>query len=210
MHYDFITIEGNIGAGKTSLATRLAADFNGNLVLEEFADNPFLPKFYDNPEKYGFPTELSFLAERYQQLKDLLSKPDLFKSFNISDYYINKSLIFARSTLPPDEFQLFNTLFEIMSHMLPKPDLLIYLYLDIEQLQANIRKRGREYEQAIPDQYLIEIQEAYFKFIKQQPNQRVVIVDTNRIDFVNNEADYQQMVELVQAEYSPGIHRIVL
>lgn len=210
MRYDFIAIEGNIGAGKTSLATKIAEQFNGKLVLEEFADNPFLPKFYENPEKHAFPLELSFLAERYQQLTEVTSNPSLFKSFTISDYYINKSLIFARATLKGDEFQLFSKLFHIMHGMLPKPELLVYLYLDVDQLQENIRKRGRDYEQQISNDYLLGIHNSYFDFIKKQRQQRVVIVDTNSIDFVNSESDYQKMLEVIDTDWGEGVHRVVL
>jgi deoxyguanosine kinase len=210
MRYNFITIEGNIGAGKTSLATRIAERLNGRLVLEQFADNPFLPKFYENPDKHAFPLELSFLAERYQQLKDILSSQELFTDFTISDYYINKSLIFANATLQDDEFQLFSRLFHIMYGMLPKPDLLVYLYLDVERLQENIKKRGRDYEQNIEDEYLLNINASYFEFIKKQRDQRVLIIDTNGVDFVNNENDYEKIVQIIDQEWSKGIHRVVL
>lgn len=210
MRYDFLTIEGNIGAGKTSLAKRIAEDFNGKLVLEEFADNPFLPKFYESPEKHAFPLELSFLAERYQQLKDEMHNRDLFKSFTVSDYYIYKSLIFAQSNLPEDEFRLFDKLFRIMYNLLPKPDLLVFLYLDVDRLQENIRIRGRAYEQNISDEYLLNIQATYLEFIRQQRDQRTLIIDTNNLDFVNNEADYKKLIEAINSEYDKGVHRIML
>ena len=211
MHYNFIAIEGNIGAGKTSLATRIAKDFNAKLILEEFEDNAFLPKFYKEPEKYAFPLEMTFLASRYQQLKEKLGQQDLFKSFTITDYYIIKSLIFAKKTLPSDEFNLYTKFFNIIFDQLPKPDLLIYLYLKTTNLQRNILKRGRPYELEIEDQYLDKIQEGYFEFFKQQnENQRIVIVDTNNIDFVNRESDYRKMVEIISEKYDPGIHRIIL
>jgi deoxyadenosine/deoxycytidine kinase len=211
MYYNFIAIEGNIGAGKTSLATRIAKDFNAKLILEEFEDNAFLPKFYKEPEKYAFPLEMTFLASRYQQLKEKLGQQDLFKSFTITDYYIIKSLIFAKKTLPSDEFNLYTKFFNIIFDQLPKPDLLIYLYLKTTNLQRNIHKRGRPYELEIEDQYLDKIQEGYFEFFKQQnENQRIVIVDTNNIDFVNRESDYRKMVEIISEKYDPGIHRIIL
>nr|MBC8147774.1 deoxynucleoside kinase [Bacteroidota bacterium] len=147
MKYNYIAIEGNIGAGKTSLSTRIAEQFNAKLILENFEDNSFLPKFYKEPDKYAFPLEMSFLAERYQQLKDRLTDQDLFKSFTISDYFINKSLIFSRKTLQKDEYLLYSKLFEIIISSLPQPDLLVYLYLDIDKLKSNIIKRGRLYEQ---------------------------------------------------------------
>ena len=206
--YNFLAIEGTIGAGKTSLATMISEDFNAKLILEGFADNPFLPKFYKEADKYAFPLELSFLAERYQQLSDQLSKQDLFKNFTISDYFINKSLIFAQKTLPDDVFGLYAKLFHIMNSSLPKPDLLVYLYLKVEKLQENIKKRGRDYEQNIENEYLEKIQTGYFDFIRQQQGMRILILDTNQIDFVNNPTDYQKIISLIDQDYEIGVHRI--
>jgi deoxyguanosine kinase len=207
--YNFIAIEGNIGAGKTSLATRISQQFNAKLILEQFEDNAFLPKFYENPSKYAFPLELSFLASRYQQLKDQLPAQDLFKSFTVADYFIHKSYIFAGKNLDDDEFSLYSRLFKIIEAALPKPDLLVYLYLSIDQLKQNITKRGRPYEQNIDFEYLEKIQSGYMEFLKQQQNMRVLIVDTNNLDFVNREEDYQKMLELVGKEYEFGITRVV-
>ncbi|MEI6900204.1 MAG: deoxynucleoside kinase [Bacteroidota bacterium] len=208
--YSFIAIEGNIGAGKTSLATRMAHDFNAKLILEQFEENTFLPKFYENPQKFAFPLELTFLAERYQQLKEQLSSQDLFKSFTIADYFIHKSLIFAGRNLEGDEFTLYTRLFNIIEGVLPKPDLLVYLYLDTPQLQTNIRKRGRSYEQNIGFEYLEKIHLGYLDFLRQQQKMTILIIDTNGIDFVNSEADYQTMVRLISAQYPTGIHRMEL
>jgi len=210
MQYNFIAIEGNIGAGKTSLASRIAEDFNAKLILEEFEDNAFLPKFYKEPDKYAFPLEMTFLASRYQQLKDKLGQQDLFKDFTISDYYIVKSLIFAKKTLPTDEYNLYTRFFNIIFTQIPKPDLLVYLYLKTPNLQANIIKRGRPYEQAIENEYLDKIQEGYFEYFKQQhKSQRVLIIDTNEIDFVNNENDYKKIVDIINRPYEPGINRVI-
>jgi len=210
MQYNFIAIEGNIGAGKTSLSSRIAEDFNAKLILEEFEDNAFLPKFYKEPDKYAFPLEMTFLASRYQQLKDKLNQQDLFKDFTISDYYIVKSLIFAKKTLPADEFNLYTRFFNIIFTQIPKPDLLVYLYLKTPNLQANIIKRGRPYELSIEDEYLNKIQEGYFEYFKQQhKSQRVLIIDTNEIDFVNNENDYQKIVDIINKPYDPGINRVI-
>ena len=210
MQYNFIAIEGNIGAGKTSLSTRIAEDFNAKLILEEFEDNAFLPKFYKEPDKYAFPLEMTFLASRYQQLKDKLGQQDLFKDFTISDYYIVKSLIFAKKTLPADEYNLYTRFFNIIFTQIPKPDLLVYLYLKTPNLQANIQKRGRPYEMSIENEYLDKIQEGYFEYFKQQPNNlRVLIIDTNEIDFVNNQNDYQKLIEIINKPYEPGVHRVI-
>jgi deoxyguanosine kinase len=207
--YNYICIEGNIGAGKTSLATRLAEDYNGKLILEQFEDNPFLPKFYKDQEKYAFPLELSFLASRYQQVKDQLAVLDLFHSFIVSDYFINKSLIFARKTLQDDEFKLFNRLFNIIISTVPRPDLLVFLYVDVSRLQQNIRYRGRDYEQSIEDSYLEKIQSGYMEYLRQLPDTRVLLLDTNTLDFVGNEGDYGKITEILGQDYAPGLHRIV-
>ena len=206
--YKFIAIEGNIGSGKTSLATRISNDYNAKLILEQFEDNSFLPKFYEDQARYAFPLELSFLAERYQQLKDLLSNQDLFKDFTISDYLINKSLIFSRKTLQSEEYKLYHKLFEIISQMIPRPDLLVYLYSSVERLQENIKKRDRSYEQNIENDYLEGIQQSYFDFIKHQEGLRVLIIDTNDIDFVNNKGDYQRVINAIFQDYPIGVHRI--
>ncbi len=208
MHYNFIAIEGNIGAGKTTLATRISEEYNGKLILEQFEDNSFLPKFYEDPDKYAFPLEMSFLAARFQQLKDQLGTQDLFKSFTISDYFIVKSLIFARKTLGEDEYSLYTRFFNIIYQQLPKPDLYVYLYLETPKLQQNIKLRGRDYEQNIEDEYLDNIQQGYFDFIREQTDMRILVLDTNNLDFVHNQKDYDLLVDVINKEYPIGIHRI--
>ena len=213
MQYNYIAIEGTIGAGKTTLASRIANDFNGKLVLEEFEGdkNPFLPKFYKEPEKYSFQLEMTFLPLRFQQLKDKLSVLDLFHDFIISDYYVAKSLIFSKNNLQDDEYQLFSRFFNIIFSDMPKPELLVYLYSDVERLQTNIRKRGRSYEQEISDAYLENIQQGYFDFLRQQQNNmRILLLDTNDLDFVANEKDYQRIIEAINQPYEIGLHRISL
>lgn len=207
--YNFISIEGNIGAGKTTLSTRIADDYNAKLILETFEENAFLAKFYKEPDKYAFPLELSFLAERYEQLKHQLTSRDLFKSFTVSDYFINKSFIFARKNLPEDTFGLYKKLFDIISESLPKPDLLVYLYQTIENLMRNIHNRGRDYEKDIKPEYLEKIQESYLDFIRQKSGMRILIIDTNNLDFVKNKKDYERILEILSKEYSIGVHRIM-
>jgi len=206
--YNYITIEGNIGAGKTTLATRMARQFNSRLILEQFEDNSFLPKFYEDPARYAFPLELSFLADRFQQLKNKLAVHDMFQPVTIADYFILKSLIFAKKTLNGEEFNLYSRLFSIIENALPKPDLLVYLYLDINRLQSNIRSRGRVYEQKIEDDYLRKIQEGYLDYIRQQPGLRVLLIDTNKLDFVARDDDYNTLTRIIMQEYPVGIHRI--
>lgn len=206
--YNYIAVEGNIGAGKTTLATRLSKEFNTRLILEQFEDNSFLPKFYEDQARYAFPLELSFLADRFQQLKSQVAVQDMFHPVTIADYFILKSLIFARKTLNSEEFTLYSRLFSIIENVLPKPDLLVYLYLDIERLQSNIRKRGRAYEQKIENDYLQKIQEGYLDYIKQQQGLRVLLIDANQLDFVARESDYHKLTSIILKEYPIGIHRI--
>src|SRR6476469_729027 len=176
MKYNYVTIEGNIGAGKTTLAHLLSKHYNARLILEQFADNPFLTKFYENPGQYAFPLELFFMAERYKQLKDLLHTEDLFHSVTVSDYLFTKCLLFAKVNLPEQEFHLYQKLFEIIHQQLLHPDILIYLHAPVKKLQENIKKRQRPFEQAIPDNYLFNIQETYTSYIKQH-NLKTLIVD---------------------------------
>ncbi|XMO87649.1 2-amino-4-hydroxy-6-hydroxymethyldihydropteridine diphosphokinase [Algibacter sp. AS12] len=188
--FNYIAIEGNIGAGKTSLATKMAHDFNARLILERFADNPFLPKFYEDANRYAFTLEMSFLADRYQQISDDLSQLDLFKDFIVSDYDIFKSLIFSKITLNEDEFNLYRKLFYLMYKDIAKPELYVYLYQNTERLQENIKKRGRDYEQNIANEYLEKINSGYLDFLKTQKDFNVKIIDVSNRDFVGNRADY--------------------
>ena len=173
--YNYVVIEGNIGAGKTTLATRIAEQFEGRLILERYADNPFLPKFYQDPDKYSFPLELSFLASRYKQLNEELGPQDLFKAFTVADYYFMKSLVFAASTLKGDEYNLYRQIFYIIYSSLPKPDIYVYLHLNTERLLENIRKRGRDYEKSITGDYLRKIQDSYFSFFRQNSENKYLV-----------------------------------
>src|SRR6188768_3179224 len=197
MNYHFITIEGNIGAGKTTLSHLLSRHFNARLVLEEFADNPFLPKFYENPKLYAFPLELFFMAERFKQLKDLLQQKDLFQTITVSDYLFTKCLLFAKVNLPEDEFRLYQRLFDILQQQVVMPEILIYLHAPVSKLQENIRKRNRPYEQKIPDDYLFNIQQTYTHYIKQH-NLKTIFVDASNADFVGNPKHVQTIVEALE------------
>lgn len=188
--FNYIAFEGNIGAGKTTLVHKIAEDFNGKTVLERFADNPFLPKFYKDQNRYAFPLEMSFLADRYQQLSDDLAQFDLFKDFIVADYHIFKSLIFAKITLQEDEYRLYRNLFDIIYKEMPKPDLYIYLYQNTERLLQNIKKRGRTYEQNIEASYLEKINNGYLEYIKSQTDLNVLIIDVSDRDFVKKHEDY--------------------
>lgn len=193
--HNFIAIEGNIGAGKTSLATQIAEDFNAKLILERFADNPFLPKFYKEPQRYAFTLEMSFLADRYQQISDDLAQLDLFKDFIVSDYDVHKSLIFSRVTLPEDEFKLYRKLFYQVYRDTAKPDLYVYLYQNTERLQQNIKKRGRTYEQDIQNDYLEKINTGYLEFLRNQNDLHVKIIDISDRDFVKHREDYLWLLD---------------
>ena len=209
MKYHYITIEGNIGAGKTTLAHLLAKQYNARLVLEEFADNPFLPKFYENPGQFAFPLELFFMAERYKQLKELIHTKDLFHSVTISDYLFTKCLLFAKVNLPEEEFRLYQRLFEIIHQQMIQPEILIYLHAPVQKLQKNIRKRNRPYEQHIPDEYLFSIQETYTHYIKQH-NIKTLYVDASNADFLGNEKHVRTIMDALEKDYDDGQHFIAL
>lgn len=209
--HNYVVIEGNIGAGKTTLATRIAEQFNAHLILERFADNPFLPKFYNDPEKYSFPLELSFLASRYKQLKEELVPQDLFRAFTVADYYFMKSLVFASSTLDGDEYNLYRQIFYIIYGSLPRPDIFVYLHISPDRLLQNIEKRGRNYEKSITREYLQKIQESYFTFFKQNPDNKYLIIDINNIDFVANENHYTRIVDAIFFDdYPVGLNTLIL
>lgn len=196
-HTNFIAIEGNIGAGKTTLVNKIASDFNGKVVLERFADNPFLPMFYKDQSRYAFPLEMSFLADRYQQFTDDTSQYDLFKNFMVSDYDIYKSLIFAKVTLQEEEFQLYKKLFNLMYKEVKKPKIYVYLYQTTDRLLDNIKKRGRDYEQNIAFEYLENINQGYFDFIKSYPEQNNLIIELGDLDFVANQEDYNFIIDKI-------------
>ena len=207
--YNYVVVEGTIGAGKTTLSTMLARDYNAELVLERFADNPFLEKFYKDPEHYAFPVEMTFLMDRYQQLKNLLTARDLFTDFVIGDYFIDKCLLFSKNNLSKDEFSLFKKVFDTISDFLPKPDLILYLYTKPDRLLKQIAKRNRSFEKDITAEYLTDIQEKYLTYFRENKQIPILLVDTENIDFVENHSDYQHLKQLILTQYSDGIHRIL-
>ncbi len=209
MKYNFITVEGNIGAGKTTLATILSRHFNARLILEEFADNPFLPKFYENKEQYAFPLELFFMAERYKQLKDLLQTKDMFYKVTISDYLFTKCLLFAKVNLPEQEFLLYQKLFEIINPQLIQPDLLIYLHAPVARLKENIKKRNRSYEQSIDPEYLFSLQQTYTQYIKQH-KLKTLFIDASNADFLGNDAHVEAVLDALEKDYDEGQNFLVL
>ena len=211
MQFSFIVIEGNIGSGKTSLSKKIAQDFNGKIILEEFADNPFLPKFYKNAELNAFPLELFFMAERFRQLSSENVESDLFSEFSIADYSFFKSKLFAQNNLKEDELNLFNKLYSIMFSSVKKPDLLVYLHSDIKRLQENIKARGREYEQEIKDEYLKDIENKYFDYLKKQTDFQVLMLDVSKINFLEDKNIYNQIIsEIEHFEQDVRIKSLVL
>jgi deoxyguanosine kinase len=211
MSLNYLVIEGNIGAGKTTLAQMISEKYQTKLVLEQFADNPFLPKFYENQEQYSFPLEMAFLAERYNQLNRELSHFDLFSPFTISDYYFMKSLIFAQNTLQPDEYNLYRQFFTIIYEKMPKPDLYVYLHKDTDLLLKNIAERGRVYETFITKAYLEKITQGYFGYFRQQTDFPILIIDTNGIDFVDKPADFERLTDTIfNGQFNKGVTRIIL
>ena len=207
--YNYVVVEGSIGAGKTTLSTMLANEFNAELVLERFADNPFLEKFYKDPEHYAFPVEMTFLMDRYQQLKNLLTARDLFTDFVIGDYFIDKCLLFSKNNLAKDEFSLFKKVFDTIAGFLPKPDLILYLYTAPDRLLKQIAKRNRAFEKDITAEYLSDIQEKYLTYFKENHQIPILLVDTENVDFVENPSDYQLFKDLIMKRHDAGIHRIL-
>lgn len=205
MQYRFITIEGNIGTGKTTLCQRLAASHGCALVLEQFTDNPFLPYFYENPERYAFPVELFFMTERHKQLQEHFARPDLFRGVTVADYFFVKTLLFAKNNLNEEEFRLFQRLFAVLTNSFPKPELLLYLHRPVDVLLRQIRQRGRAMEKKISAEYLTEIQEAYFEYFKTEQETPIVVLDLGEADFLNEDAVYQAIVGLMQEPFEPGM-----
>lgn len=206
--HQFIAIEGNIGAGKTTLCQMIAEDYNCRLILEQFAENPFLPFFYENPERYAFPVELFFMTERHKQLQEELPQGSLFQQSVIADYFFLKTLLFAKNNLHEEEYRLFNRLFNLLSASFPKPDLLVYLHRPVPNLLENIQKRGRIFEQEISAEYLSKIQQTYFDFFKMETNLPIIILELEKTDFQLNKSNYQQILFYLKQSYEPGLHQI--
>lgn len=204
--YNYIAIEGIIGAGKTTLCNKLCRALEAESLLEQFEENTFLEKFYESPEAYAFTLEMSFLASRYHQLSHILSKPNLFPQLTISDFVFYKSLVFAANNLKNDELQLFRKLFDIMFNKLPKPDLTIYLNISIEKAQRNIKKRGRDFEFEIEDQYLYSLHDQYMKYFGQLQNETILILNMEDRDIMNNPEDFEWIMGLLNQKYKTGTH----
>jgi len=209
MNYHFIAVEGNIGAGKTTSTQLLSQYYNAKLMLEEFAENPFLTKFYENPKQYAFPLELFFLAERFKQQQELIKNTDLFQSVTISDYLFTKCLLFAKVNLPEEEYRLYQKMFDVFQQQLVTPDVLIYLHAPVSKLQSNIKKRNRKFEQSIPDEYLYKLQETYTSYIKQH-NIKTIFVDASNADFLYNEAHFKLITDALEKDLEEGQHFINL
>ena len=210
MLYNYVCVEGNIGSGKTLLASMLADIFDAKLILERFSNNPFLPKFYESPQQNAFPLELFFLAERYNQISKDITNPELFKNFTISDYSIFKSSLFAKVTLSKHELVLFSRLYDIIVKNFPKPDLMIYLHSDVDRLKKNINTRNREYEKNIKVDYLIKLQNVYHKFLNQTRNIRIIYIDVTDFDFKEDRNVFNKIVNIINTQYNIGLHKVIL
>ncbi len=208
--YSYISIEGNIGAGKTTLATLLSEQFNCKLILEQFTDNPFLPYFYNDPERYAFPLELFFMTERYKQMQLMLPQQELFRDLTLSDYFFTKTLLFARNNLKDEEFRMFQKMFHTLSASFPKPEMILYLHRSVNSLMDNIQKRGRAYEASITKEYLKSIQDVYFEYFRMETSIPVVVLDVDKIDFVNDKSYYNEIVNCLSTTYLPGVHQLIL
>jgi len=204
--YNFITIDGNTGAGKTTLANMFAEEFGANLILEQFVDNPFLAAFYAEPDRFAFQTEMYFLVDRYQQLKEKIRVLDLHKNLNISDYIFTKSLLYAKANLNEQEYQLFERIFNMFFNDLPEPELFIYVHSTADRLVKNIQKRGRGFEQVVRKSYLKSVEDIYFEHFEKNKHLRILIIPSDDLDFVTKADDYQKIKEAVTKEYEPGIH----
>ncbi len=206
--HQFIAIEGNIGAGKTTLCNMLEKDFGAKLILEQFTDNPFLPSFYKKPERYAFQVELFFMTERHKQLQEYLSQRSLFQEFTISDYFFIKTLLFAKNNLIDEEYRLFKRLFDVLNNTFRKPDLLVYLHRPVEDLMKNIENRGRDYEKDIKPEYLLSLQNAYFDYFRTVTDIPVLIIDVEGANFWKKKKEYKQLVKLIRSEdYTLGVQR---
>ena len=206
-HIRYIAIEGNIGAGKSTLTELLCRDANARGLYEKFADNPYLPEFYKNPEKNAFPLEVSFLAERFRQMKELFETPDIFQPVIISDFVFHKSLIFARFTLAEPEFLVFEKVFRLLDMTAPKPDVIIYLHREIPSLLANIRKRGRPYEMDITPQYLDKVTKSYFRYFKELPDVPIVMIKADKHDFLEQTDERIKLLRYLRQEnLKPGLN----
>ncbi len=208
--YRYLALEGNIGAGKTSLAEILKEHYNCRLILEQFTDNPFLPFFYQEPERYAFPLELFFMTERYKQLTTTLPQHELFAELAIADYSFIKTLLFARNNLQDEEFRMFQKMFHTLNAALPKPDIIFYLHRNVPNLKQQIDKRGREYEMQIEPSYLQAIQNAYFEYFRIETSIPIVIIDVENINFKDNKAALEDIMNCLERKYLPGVHQVIL
>jgi len=207
MDYRIITVEGNIGSGKTSFSKQLAAELNAKLILETFADNPFLQKFFVKQQDYALGMEMFFMAERYEQLNEDLSEQDMFLQHYVIDYLFNKSLLYAKVNLDETEFNLFQKIFNILNPKTRKSDIVIYLHSDLDRLVSNIVKRGREFEQTVQKDYLKKLETVYLEHFRQNVDQKTLIFDVSDADFVANATDFNKMVSIVTEHHKVGVHK---
>lgn len=206
--YNYLVIEGNIGSGKTTFSEMIGRDYPSTLILEQFADNPFLPYFYEDPHRYGFPVELFFMTERYKQLQALGTQGDLFHSLMVSDYGFVKTLLFARINLPPDEFRIFQKLWMVLESSLPRPELIVFLHRPVPELLDLIEKRGRDYEKQIKADYLQRVQDIYFEYFRGESQIPILLFDIQGKDFLEDKAYYDELLRVIAQTHRPGMQHI--
>jgi deoxyadenosine/deoxycytidine kinase len=206
--YRYVCVEGNIGTGKTTLCNRLAKRFHGKVILEQFTDNPFLPYFYNDPERYAFPVEIFFMTERHKQLQKHILTRDLFAQHIFADYFFTKTLLFARNNLNDEEFRIFQQLFQLLEKPFPNPDILVYLHRSTSRLLNLIEIRGRHMETPISESYLQKIQDAYFDYFRSETGFPILIIDVEDMDFVKNQDHLEELITLMSQRYNPGVHRV--
>lgn len=210
MEHRYICIEGNIGSGKTTLCNMLSQTWPARLVLEAFADNPFLPQFYRDPDRYAFSVELFFMAERYKQLQDEIVRMELFDRLIISDYLFEKTRIFAHKNLNDNEFKLFRQLYDMLYLHIPKPDKILYIHRPVEVLLDQIAMRGRSFEKHIKADYLLSIQDAYFRYLKESENLPVVIAHLGDKSFETDTILFEGIKNLIERPATKKIQHVAL
>jgi deoxyadenosine/deoxycytidine kinase len=200
--YRYIVVEGPIGAGKTSLTHKLAERLGADVLLESASDNPFLPRFYQEPRRYALPTQLHFLFDRSRQLREL-TQGDLFRAGTVSDFLIDKDMLFARMNLDDDEFELYQKVYADLAPQAPTPDLVIYLQAPTDALQERVKRRGVDFERGMDAGYLERLANSYSEFFHRYDAAPLLIVNTSHLNFAQSEADFELLLERMDKMRGP-------